>query len=570
MTSAKASHPIAGNPPSIMSGEQQPFHHLFETFGKLPVAHSDAVNMAAYKALRARLDVPASQSGHCILLKAPRAGHGKTHLLTRLQHELGGTHEFIPLHAVGGSRIDALTVLSDTLRRLVRGLPAAGGLTVLDLVARRLFSSALQPLVISGEVPCQDREGALAALHSRPIETFDFHHPAAVTAHWARENFELLGPRLAIGLSQANNLPLREVSFWVDVMFRFSATPVDSPVRVRALTSSILDDASVEAVAYERLVALLGLMGSLMRVVLVADELEGFSSDETAALRFASFLGSLRQSVEKADVILSVNQDVWESAFLPRLSGGLADRLSEITIELEPLNREGMLAIIESRSPGMGEEILGAFGEAGLPTHARGLIKKAAESWGMETTVTRREAPDDAAAFVPPIAEPVLEDAIVVDFPPALPEEPADVFVAPPAPLHETPPKLPDPPDAPTRFSPEAAIAAFRAATEDVEDPFSAPLEPAAWEDPQPWAPPVVQEYVPQQFEATDSPFQPAFEPAPPQDSPFQAVYEPESAVQAFQVAPEPPASEQAADDSVSTDRVDELLRQFRERYGKS
>ena len=65
-----------------------------------------------------------------------RAGHGKTHLATRLQYELGGTHEFIPLHAVGGSRIDASTVLDDTLRRLVRPLPAAAGLTVMDLVVR--------------------------------------------------------------------------------------------------------------------------------------------------------------------------------------------------------------------------------------------------------------------------------------------------------------------------------------------------------------------------------------------------------------------------------------------------
>ena len=89
----------------------------------------------------------------------------------------------------------------------------------------------------------------------------------------------------------------------------------------------------------ERLEALLGLLTLLMRVVLVADDLEGFSTDETAALRLAAFLGSLRQSVERLDVILSLNQDIWQSAFVPRLSGGLADRLSEVVVELEPAHR---------------------------------------------------------------------------------------------------------------------------------------------------------------------------------------------------------------------------------------
>ncbi|MBC7979702.1 MAG: hypothetical protein H7Y36_03965, partial [Armatimonadetes bacterium] len=296
-----------------------PFQLLFETFGKLPEAHADLVNSGAREKLNGWLDVPLEKQGHCILLKAPRAGHGKTHLLTRLQHQFGGTHEFIPIHAIGASRIDAATVLDDSLRRLVRGLPAAGGLTVLDLVARRLFSASLQPLVRSGEVPCQDREGALTALRTRPIETFDFHHPSAVTAHWARENFELLGPRLALELSQRNGLSLREVSFWVDALFRFAATPIDNPSRVRVLAETVFGDYSAEAAAHERLISLLGLLTTLMRVILVADELEGFSAEETAALKFASFLGSIRQSVNRIEVIISINQDVWESAFLPRL-----------------------------------------------------------------------------------------------------------------------------------------------------------------------------------------------------------------------------------------------------------
>jgi hypothetical protein len=521
-----------------MPGEH-PFQQLFETFGKLPAAHSDTVNRKARETLKNRLTVSGDESGHCILLKAPRAGHGKTHLLTRLQHDLAGSHEFIPLQAVGGSRIDAVTVLEDTMRRLVRPLPAAGGLTVLDLLTRRLFAQALQPLVNSGEVPCQDREGALTALRNRPIETFDFHHPGAVTAHWARENFELLGPRLALGLSQSSGLPLREVSFWVETMFRFAATQIDNPGRVRALAASVFDEPSAESTSHERLVALLGLMGSMMRVVLVADELEGFSSDEAAALRFASFIGSVRQSLEKVDVILSVNEDVWQSAFLPRLSGGLADRLSEITIELEPLDRDGMLATIESRSPGMGKQILGNM-QGSPPTYARGIVKNAAAVWGLGPKAEVAAAEEITAVFVPPVSEP---------------EPPAPAFSVPaPAEIPVSEPQ-PDPPaiamaedsfDTPTNFSPEAAIAAFGGSFSHSE------TLPA----PQFEVPPVSQPFGGVQPVSVDSP--------------FRIDVEAESAMQAFQVDPPPVETEQpATDESASTDRVDSLLKQFRERYGK-
>lgn len=537
------------NPPSDMPG-QNPFQQLFETFGKLPAAHSASVNQEARKALIGCLDVPPEAPGHCILLKAPRAGHGKTHLLTRVQHELGGTHEFIPLQAVAGSRIDAETVLDDTLRRLVRPLPAAGGLTVLDLVARRLFSAALQPLVNSGEVPCQDRESALAALRNRPIETFDFHYPGAVTAHWARENFELLGPRLSAELSQANGLPIREVSFWVDAMFRFAATPIESASRVRALTAVVFEGASSGVVAHDRLVAILGLIGSLMRVILVADELECLSSDEAAALHLASFLGSLRQSVGRADVILSLNQDVWESAFLPRLSDGLADRLSEITIELEPLKREGMIAIIESRSPGMGERILGAMGEINLPTYARGIVKGAAKSWDLEANGFHASAPPITGDFVPPVSEL------------APPQE----VRAGDAPMPEAVSKAPDPIDVPTKFSPEAAIAAFQAANGPAGGPSHSEAAPTASQDTPAWVPPVVPEYVAPQF--TDE--RVSREASPAGGSPFQIDTEAELAVQAFQANPERLSAEGMGGHAPSTDRVDDLLRQFRERYGKS
>lgn len=307
-----------------------------------------------------------------------------------------------------------MSVTDDTLRRLVRPLPASGGLTVLDLLTRRLFSAALQPLVMSGEVPCQDREGAITGLRMRPIETFDFHHPNAVTARWASENFEVLGQRLSIELAQRCNLPVSGIAFWVNALFQFASSPLESSSRVRVLADAVHNGSGVEM---ERLESLLALVSMLMRVVLIADDLEGFSTDETAALRLAAFLGTLRHSVERIDVILSLNQDIWENAFMPRLSGGLVDRLSEVIVELDPLTDAEMEALLNSRVPGLGRRVLERLEFDGSGIHARGLIQAAGLAW-VEATAMDSVTPSVLAAVaqqveVPPVRSFVLSDQVV-------------------------------------------------------------------------------------------------------------------------------------------------------------
>lgn len=577
-----------------------PFQLLFETFGRLPASHAEAVNRKACEELTSVLQISVDDPGRCILLRAPRAGHGKTHLLSRVQHHLGGSHEFIPLHA-SGSRVDALSVTEDALNRLTRALPAAGGLTVLDLVARRLFAFALQPLVISGEVPCQDREGALAALKSRPVETFDFHHPNAVTAHWAKENFEVLGPRLSMELAQRCGVPVREVSFWVNAFFRFAATPVDHPGRAGALGLEVAGEPVTDGVAMERLTSLLALLSMLMRVVLVADDLEGFSADETAALKFAAFIGAIRQGAERADVVISLNQDVWENAFVPRLSGGLADRLSEVLIELEPLTEEEIVALFDSRAPGLGAQVLERVDVS--ERHARGLIRAAGVAW-VKAAHEKAGAAPAAVAEPEPEPEPVakMEAALEVEaardlvgnapleeIAPPSPPEPIfeQTFNPPPAaepifePVFNPPARNAFEPSPPSFFTPVFDEPAGSPAVQAFEPAESFPPSPPQWGSGSIFEAKVTDEPVKPEpfsqahepaFQAPPSFFQPVApdEPVPPPvayGSPaFQPV--PPEAAHFGPPAHTPPQDlpQQAVEED---DRVDDLLKQFRERYGR-
>lgn len=415
---------------SCIMAKDHPFQMLFETLGRVPLAHAESVNREAKEQLVDLLSVPLDREGRCILLRAPRAGHGKTHMLSRVQYQFRASHEFIPLRASRGYQIDASTTLEDVLSCFLEIVPEGGGRTRLDELTRRIFSAALQPLVISGEVPCQDKDGALTALRERPVETFDFHDPSAVTAQWTKENFEVLGERLGLELAKECGVPIRQVAFWVESLFAYASAPADHPNRYRDLMEAVDVAESGEALAMSRLEALLGVVALLRRVVLVADELEGFSSDNHAALRLATFIGSVRQSVAKVDVIISLNQDVWNGVFVPCLSDGLADRLSENLVELQPLTQEQMIALLESRVPGMGERVLAKLNREAAGTHARGLIRQAGLVWQQtmkqplpqavpdqnpaREAETPKEVPKEVAVKAPE-ASPVVPQAVEIE-----------------------------------------------------------------------------------------------------------------------------------------------------------
>lgn len=519
--------------------EQLTIQPFFDSLGHACAPHAPGVNSAATARMERVLVSPVDAPGRGILLRAPRAGFGKSHLLAHVQQRLGTSHEFLPLNPLDGSRIDAAGAIEAALRRLTRPLPAGGGLTGLDLLARRLFSVALQPLVSSGEVPCQDREVALSALRQRPVETFDFHHSQAVTAHWTKENFEVLGPRLALELSRRTGSSLNESSFWLASLFRFAVATPEHPGRTGMIIQSAVADAGIER--YAAFLALLSLIG---RVVVVADDLEGMHADPPSALRFASFLAAVRQEAPRVDLVVSVNDDIWDSAFKPALSGGLLDRLGELEIRLEPLDEAAMVSLLETRAPGRGATVRGRLGLAG-DLYARLVLRKAAEieddlaaqapTSGVVPAVAAAvpsevSAPVTEVSVPPPVLDAVQEpEARVID----VVETKSDAFATPAFEASAAGPAAED----------ALETAASRRAPRDgvVEAaPVDDPVVPSIPAEPAPAA--VVASSV---EVAADRPA-----------SPFSAVEPPEDAA----AEPVPAAG---------GDRIDDLLRQFRERYGR-
>jgi hypothetical protein len=375
--------------------------HLFQILGRPTAVDVPSINQQARETLIATLDRPITELGRCTLLCAPRAGYGKSHILCHAQETLRRSHELIAIQAIDGQHFDDEIILAQILSQATNHLPGSSGITPLDLLARRTLAMGMESLVRSGEIPCQNRDSALASITQRPIETFDFHHPSAVTAHWTQQHFDVLLPRLTMEIHQKTGLPLGEASFWIAALFDFASAATNNSDRVSQLIEIVFRDRPQHL--HVRLASLLHLMSQWQRIVIVVDELEGLSANPDAALRLANFLTTLRHGAERIDVVLSLNDDIWKNAFLPKLSGGLQDRLTEVSIRLTPMQQQEALALLQSRYPQATMQDLNALPLQG-DLYARGILRAAANHLPV------RAAPPSNTLTIPPAAptEPLL------------------------------------------------------------------------------------------------------------------------------------------------------------------
>ncbi len=358
-----------------------PFDSTVELFGRRRSPLIDGIHQKQFAELVSAIKKP---TGSLVTLRAPRAGFGKTMLLSRLQESARGACIFLPVRLADGREVDPLIVLEDLLSRLSEELPAGGGLTRLDIITRKLFALALSPLVYSGEVPCQDRDGAYASLRDRPVEAFDFHFEEATIAQWCTQQFDVLAPRLAGELHRQCGAGSSETLFWLQQLHAFATGIPGQGSRLNGVMNAVFNDERhfrTKSNSQESLSALMCLLNLVESVVLVLDEVEGLASNPDAALRAATFLSSLWEANPRLNVILSINDDVWESSFKPRLPMGLRDRFEDTVVRLDYLEEDEARELITARAGRDGEAVWNRISQNKEELYPRALLKEARGLW---------------------------------------------------------------------------------------------------------------------------------------------------------------------------------------------
>lgn len=397
---------------------KNPFRSNFESLSGPPNPVVDHLHEAALHRLQ---DLAEDDEGALILLRAPRGGYGKTMLISRLRTKTAERVTMVPIGLAAASGFNDESTLETFLAAMTGTDPEVGALSRLDLITRRLFALGLIPLVQSGEVPSQDVEGALSSLRESPERVFDFHDEGASVAQWTKGQFKTLSPKFVSAIASQAGASANDVSCWLNVLFRFSTCPPGETGRLGELMDSVFGEMSRfrTGTGYSgAFVSFLKMVTLAEKLVVILDEADGLFGNGDLALKVASHLISIRQAVPSIKIVISVNDDVWESAFLPSLPTGMKDRLEDSEIRLGALDERGVVDLLKARAGGDGERIFRELELGGQEHYPRAVLRKARDVWEMiyrggAATVTGDLGIGFSEVDIPPVSKPVWDEAPV-------------------------------------------------------------------------------------------------------------------------------------------------------------
>lgn len=406
----------------------------------------------------ARPHTPCSEAagGNVVLLKAPRAGYGKSHLMARLRHQVADSAWVLPMN-FDPDRDQKWSILFwQALDHLHQAKTGQGPLSLLDLLARRVFAVVNQHLILEKRVPCAHPEEALAGLEQRYVELFDFQNPAQPVARWFAEHFERLLPVTGRVLAQAAGIRDDEATAWLRVLCGYAQglgdgdavrleglrwavqQPVGAPLQAGGI--SVINAGTQGDAGFKDRFATFCRIASVCRpILLVLDHLDTFHGDRERALRIAWMSSEMSRLLPRAVVVVSVNEDLWTETFLRAVPSAIEDRLTGAQIALSGIGREEAEDLLRTRlrhaetpqaeaDAFMARFSLGDYyvHAAGRPVSPRTLLRSAAEAWDYFQKERRPGAAAVAAEF--PQTSLRVEDGPYFNAGPrvtAMPETPA-------------------------------------------------------------------------------------------------------------------------------------------------
>lgn len=278
-----------------------------------------------------------SQQKPLLLLTAPRAGYGKTHLLGRVAAAADHQSVAIPLVFRSDHEVTWSGVTHEAIDAL-RLLPGRfAGWSRLREVCTGIFASLVVRLIREGRLPCANRDQAIRVLQNDPTELFRDGTQARLIGDWLRKHFSQLRKPLCEAAASLPGAGLMDG--WVDALFAHANHGTE------ASAQSIVQLASGSREAFE---LWLRLVAQWRPAVLLVDHLDGFYRQEKAGLRIATMLLDLA-SMDGVHVVLSLNQDVWQATFAHHLPSAIEDRLTASQFLLRGLSVNDAISMVRMR-----------------------------------------------------------------------------------------------------------------------------------------------------------------------------------------------------------------------------
>ncbi|MES2597805.1 MAG: hypothetical protein V4662_20905 [Verrucomicrobiota bacterium] len=277
------------------------------------------------------VDVVGGRSaGPMMLLTAPRAGYGKTHLLGRVAAAAANQAVIVPVAFKSGDSLTLASLSRRGIESLADTVVAAEspGWSRLRESAAQVVMGLLRRLIENRQLPCANAEQAVQVLAGPVQDVFDPTGKARRIGEWIIQNRE--GLRGPLAMLAAREVPLRAelLDGWMGALLEQGISGGLSGLAEMQELAGTDNDTGVPA--------WLRLVGLWRPVVLLVDHLDGFYRHPDAGVKIASMLMELVES-HRLHVLLSLNQDVWQATFGHHLPSALEDRLTASQVLLRGL-----------------------------------------------------------------------------------------------------------------------------------------------------------------------------------------------------------------------------------------
>lgn len=278
-----------------------------------------------------------------MLLTAPRAGYGKTHLLGRVAEAAGGQVALLPLAFRMGDEIGFPSVGRRGLEALARAEGTRPEWSRLRETCAGVWSTLLRRLIADGTLPCANPDQALKVLEGHPADVFDPDGPARLIGDWLKKHSAPLRKPMSALASRVTGVASDELDAWLQAMLEQAVEGGNAGLGLLRQMLAMPGE--------EPCLNWLRLLGVWRPVVLLVDHLDGYYRNPEAGLKIASLLLDIAD-MDEVHVVLSLNQDVWQATFGHHLPSAVEDRLTASQVLLRGVTAQDANALVRLRLKG--------------------------------------------------------------------------------------------------------------------------------------------------------------------------------------------------------------------------
>ena len=301
------------------------------TFNRVVDAINSLVN-------RAEKQTAADQLGRTILVTAPEAGYGKSHLAARLRDHLKAAATAVSLPLDPSRPVAWPVVLGAIIRQFSNQLsPHFDDTSLFAETGRHLLARLVIYHIHSGNsLNCPEPE---QKIEQEFAHLFRSDSPSSILG-WADSHSRDLSHSVSAEFLGTLGVSPNELGFWTRLIIDFNWRGDGALEPLRGLTNGE---------ARERLLQWLRLASLYRPVLIIADGLDGFFQSETAGMEIAGIITGIRETVPRSVTLLFLNQDIWDSVFEHHLPSAWLDRLTGEPQPLLPISGEAASELVQNR-----------------------------------------------------------------------------------------------------------------------------------------------------------------------------------------------------------------------------